>query len=481
VTITEDPVGEFRIEAYENKAFHIEQRGIDYIPHEQRTMRPRELAGLWAGAILNVEYLVYGALIVSVFGLSLPEAIIVILIGNLSFVMTALGSIQGARAGTATFVISRASFGTLGARLVSFFNWLTLVGFEVTGLGLVVLAGEALAEKAGFDPGTPLKAIFIVIAVLLQTVLPAFGHATMVKVLKMLTIPFIAIFAVLAIYTLPKAHFTTAHGASWETVFVALALVISASGLGWGTGSDYARYMPHDAKPGSIIAPVLIGSAIPSVLLMLLGAALGTAIPSQSTAVGGATTVTSGWFAVIYLIFIIVQLMAINTLDLYSSGLSLQAVGLKISRYQAVLVDTVLCTGLTFVAIFSTSFNTFLSDFLLFIIIWLAPWFSIYLVDWLLRREGYHTEDLLRPTGGRYWAKAGWNPPGVIGLVLGMVASACCIDTTPWVGPISRAANGADFSTFAGVIVGGGVYYVLARTKLKQPAPSDAATLEPIA
>jgi nucleobase:cation symporter-1, NCS1 family len=213
---------------------------------------------------------------------------------------------------------------------------------------------------------------------------------------------------------------------------------------------------------------------VPSILLMVLGAALGTAIPNTSTSVAGAASVLPGWIGTIYLILIIAQLMAINTLDLYSSGLSLQAAGLKISRYHAVLVDTLLCTGLTFIAIFSSSFNTFLADFLLFIIIWLAPWFAIYLVDWWLRRDGYDTEHLLMAGGGIYWSKRGWNPLGMVSLLLGMVASAMCIDTTPWAGPISNAANGADFSTFAGVIVGGGTYYLLTRTKLRKPGLSLA-------
>ena len=72
---------------------------------------------------------------------------------------------------------------------------------------------------------------------------------------------------------------------------------------------------------------------------------------------------------------------AINSIDLYSSGLTLQAIGLKIKRWQAVLVDTVVSGVITAVVIFSASFNTFLTDFLLFMIIWIAPWVGIFLVD----------------------------------------------------------------------------------------------------
>jgi purine-cytosine permease-like protein len=320
--------------------------------------------------------------------------------------------------------------------------------------------------------------VFVLLAVALQAVLPVFGHATMVKVIKYLIFPFVVVFVVLAAYTLPKVHFTTAHGASWELVFVALALVFSAGGFSWPTGSDYARYMPATTKASKIVGPVVLGAAVPAALLMLLGATLATVVPTASTAVSGATVVMPGALSVIYLVLVIVQLFAINTLDLYSSGLSLQATGLKVSRYHAVLIDTVLCLGLTFFAIFSTAFSTVLADFLLFILIFLAPFITIYIVDWWLRKQGYNAQDLQRSSGGVYWYRDGWNIGGLVAQFLGMVAAAMFINTTPWIGPGSSWLNGADFSTFAGALVGGGVYYVIFKVSQRKAggaaAPSEA-------
>ena len=63
--------------AEEYAAFKVEQRGIELVPEDQRPMRPANLFWLWAGAIWNVEYLVYGALIMS-FGLSFGEAVLAV-------------------------------------------------------------------------------------------------------------------------------------------------------------------------------------------------------------------------------------------------------------------------------------------------------------------------------------------------------------------------------------------------------------------
>ena len=116
---------------------------------------------MWAGALFNVEYVVYGALIMS-FGLRFWQAALVIVVGNLSYLIAGLGSLQGPKAGTAAFTINRAPFGPRGAKAIAVFNWMTQVGYEVEGLALIVLAGLALFGKAGVGSSTGLKIALIV-------------------------------------------------------------------------------------------------------------------------------------------------------------------------------------------------------------------------------------------------------------------------------------------------------------------------------
>ena len=85
-------------------AHGIEQRGIDYIPSSERRGKPSDLFWMWAGALWNIEYVVYGALIVSI-GLSFWQAFLIIILGNLTYFIAGLGSLQGPAAGTAVFTI----------------------------------------------------------------------------------------------------------------------------------------------------------------------------------------------------------------------------------------------------------------------------------------------------------------------------------------------------------------------------------------
>jgi nucleobase:cation symporter-1, NCS1 family len=467
-------------------AASIEAKGIEHITQGERWGRPSSLFWLWAGAVWNVEYVVYGTLLVVVFGLSFAQSVLVILLGNLFYLLTGFASLQGPAAGTTTFAISRASFGPNGNRVPSVFNWVTQVGFEIEGIALIVLAGVALAAKAGVSAGDGLKAALLIGAVLIQACLPLIGHAAMVRVLRWLAFPFIALFVIMAIITASKVNLTAVpHGAGWGSVMVALALVISAGGLGWTeNGNDYSRYLPPASRKRNIVFAVAFGAGIPSVLLEVLGAAVATAVAGSAAfgiiSVNGLVAVFPGWFVVPYLIVAIVQLFAINSMDMYSSGVTLQSIGLHLKRYQCVLIDTVVAGGFAAYAIFSSRFSQLLADFLLFIIVWVGPWCAIYLVDYLLRRGRYDNAALQNETGGRYYRNGGIHWPAIIAQGVGMVAAALWLNAySPYVSPFSSRVDGSDFSVFLGLLFAGITYYLLARGKVR--AETDATSQSVVA
>jgi nucleobase:cation symporter-1, NCS1 family len=450
----------------------IEQRGIEHVPGSSRWGGPSSLFWMWAGAVWNVEFVVYGGLAVVIFGLSFAQAVVIILIGNLFYALTGLASLQGPRAGTTAFAVSRASFGPNGNRMPSFFNWVTQVGFEIEGIALVVLAAIALTTKAGFLAGTPAKVIFIIIAVAIQAILPLLGHAAVLRVLRWLTIPFVILFVVMAIITTSKVKLhALPHGAGWGSLFVVLALVISAGGLGWTeNANDYSRYLPPETSGRSIVLAVALGAGIPSALLEILGAAVATGVPG-ATSITGLTASFPGWFVVPYLIFAIAQLFAINTIDLYSSGVTLQSLIPALKRVHCVAIDTVVCGALAAYAVFSSKFTSLLSDFLLFIIVWLGPWCAIYLVDAWLRRNRYDQDALLNERGGRYYRDGGVHWPAIIAQVAGMVAAALWLNAySPYVSPLSSRVGGSDFSVFMGLFFGGVTYWLLARKSVQAEA-----------
>jgi purine-cytosine permease-like protein len=458
----------------EPSVLRVEQRGIEHVPHDSRWGKPSSLFWMWAGAVWNVEFVVYGAVAVVVFGLSFAQAVVVILVGNLFYLLTGLASLQGPQAGTTTFAISRAPFGLKGNKIPSFFNWVTQVGFEIEGIALIVFAAILLTSKAGLTAGTAAKVAFIVIAVALQSVLPWFGHAAVLRVLRWLAVPFVILFAVMAALTSSKVDLHAVHhGAGWGALLVVLALVISAGGLGWTeNGNDYSRYLPRAADKKRIVLAVALGGGIPSALLEILGAAVATGVPN-ATSVNGLVSGFPSWFVVPYLIFAILQLFAINTIDLYSSGVTLQSIFPGLRRLHCVAIDTVVCGAVAAYAVFSSRFYTLLADFLLFIIVWLGPWCAIYLVDSWLRRNRYDHDALLTDHAGRYFRNGGFHWPAIVAQAVGMVAAALWLNAyPPYVSILSRKFDGSDFSVFLGLIVGGLVYWLLARDEVRAEGES---------
>jgi NCS1 family nucleobase:cation symporter-1 len=461
----------------------IEQRGIEHVGQGERWGKPSSLFWMWAGAVWNVEFVYYGAIAVVFLGLSFAQAVLIILLGNLSYVLTGLASVQGPQAGTTTFAISRAAFGPRGNKLPSFFNWLTQVGFEIEGIAFIVFAAIVLTAKAGFTAGTVAKVVFIVLAVAIQAVLPTLGHAAILKALRWLAIPFVVLFAVMAALTASKANLqAVAHGAGWGMLLVFLALVISAGGLGWTeNGNDYSRYLPSRSDNKRIVIAVALGAAIPSALLEILGAAVGTAVPAAADSPTGLVAGFQTWFVVPFLIFAIVQLFAINTLDLYSSGVTLQSLIPSLKRLHCVAIDTIVCGAIAAYAVFSSSFFALLTGFLLYIILWLGPWCAIYLVDSYLRRNRYDHGALLDERSSRYFRKDGVHWPAIIAQVAGGVAAYLWLNassggTLAAIGPLSSRADGSDFSVFIGLFVGGLLYWLLAGRAVRAEGEATPVT-----
>jgi cytosine/uracil/thiamine/allantoin permease len=131
-------------------------------------------------------------------------------------------------------------------------------------------------------------------------------------------------------------------------------------------------------------------------------------------------------------------------------------------------------------AIFNASFSTYLKDFVDVVIVWIAPWVAIYLVDWALRRYRYVPSEL-QNTGrdGLYYGKNGYFMPALIAQFFGMVAALAGLNPTfnvpNWLISVSwlTGSNGftrADFSIFMGIAVGGLLYLVLAGKTVRAQA-----------
>jgi NCS1 family nucleobase:cation symporter-1 len=134
----------------------------------------------------------------------------------------------------------------------------------------------------------------------------------------------------------------------------------------------------------------------------------------------------------------------------------------------------------TGIVLFHGNFYKDFAGFLLYIVVWLVPWSTILITDWLLRGRRYDSLSLRSARDGLYWRNGGVHWPAVIAQIVGMVATLMWINADfavpAYTGPLSNhfpGLIGGDLSWLIGVVVTSVLYWALAGRGLKREAASQ--------
>jgi len=120
--------------------------------------------------------------------------------------------------------------------------------------------------------------------------------------------------------------------------------------------------------------------------------------------IGTLSTLLPTWFLVPFLLCAILSLVSGAVLGIYSSGLTLLSLGVRIPRPAAAFVDGLILTiGTIYVVFFAESFLEPFQSFLITLGVPLAAWAGIFLADLFARRRDYD-EAALFDARGRYGA-----------------------------------------------------------------------------
>jgi NCS1 family nucleobase:cation symporter-1 len=186
----------------------------------------------------------------------------------------------------------------------------------------------------------------------------------------------------------------------------ALVFMMTGFGLGWvNAAGDYSRYLPRKSSNRAIVGWTTFGASVAPLLLLLFGLLLAGSSTSLNTAIaadpiGALTTILPTWFLIPFALVAILGLVGGAVLDIYSSGLSLLAAGVRIPRYAAAGIDGVLMTaGAIYIVFFSSGFLGQFEGFLTTLGVPISAWCGVILADLALRRRGYDEHDLFHGRG----------------------------------------------------------------------------------
>ncbi|MFI9045424.1 purine-cytosine permease family protein [Streptomyces sp. NPDC053427] len=387
----------------------VERNGINPVPESERHGTPRSLFWPWAASGLSLLCIAYGSYLMGL-GLSPWQAIATGAIGYvLSFLLVGLISVAGARTGAPTMAIGRSAFGLRGNKLPTVFSYVSNVGWETVLVALSSLGGAvilarispgAFAQADGTTPTTTGQALCFGVTAVSVVVVGIFGHALIMRVQKYLTAAITLMTAVYMVLMADRIDPSALRGGTpggLGTFIGGIVFAMTLLGLGWvNCAADYSRYLPRASSGRGITAWTTLGGVLAPVVLLVFGVLLNAGDPKLAEAaaadpVGALAAELPTWFLVPYLLTAIGGFVSGAIMDIYSSGMSMLALGIPIRRHLAVLVDGVLMAGGGWYVLFvSPSFFATFQAFLSIIGVAMAAWTAVFLVEqWRRRRTGF--------------------------------------------------------------------------------------------
>jgi nucleobase:cation symporter-1, NCS1 family len=441
----------------------IEQHSIDYVPLAERRGKVWHQGPFWFTGNFVLPTMVVG-FTGPLMGLSVGWSILAVVLGaGFGTFFMAFHANQGPRMGLPQMIQSRAQFGSRGVILPFAATVFVYVGFMVFD---VIVATDGIRLVLPGD-----KWFWYPVIVAASIVIAVVGHDLLHFVQRWLTYILIGLFAILTVLALT----TLEPGAGvpdtgWDgTAFLVAFSLAAGYNISYAVYvSDYSRYLPETASAPKLIWWTYLGAAGSAIWLMSLGAVLAERIPNAD-AIGAIREVGDNLFpgfgtaSVVVASVALVTIMGVNAYGAMLTGASaidgfrpvrptvrLRVIGLSLVGIVVVVIAILIPDS------YLGSFNNFVIMMLYF----LVPWTAVNLVDfYFVRRGEYAITEIFNPHGiyGR-WA---WR--GITAYLAGFVVMIPFFSTSFYTGPVATALGGADISFVFGLVVAGGLYFLLSR------------------
>jgi NCS1 family nucleobase:cation symporter-1 len=424
-----------------DRPLEFEKAGVEQIPAEARHGSPGRVFTLWLAANLTVADYVIGVLSVQAFGLTVGQALPVLLVGNvLGGVVLGLSASMGPELGLPQMMSSRSSFGRRGNYLFGGLNWVSTVGWFTVNTILGVEALQTLAPALNY-----FAAAALLVAV--QVLVAVYGHDFIHAFEKWMSVAlgalFLGIFALEAQKLGGALSFVPPGGSAASAPLGALGVVLAVSFsylMSWSPyASDYSRYLPRSTSKRRVAIYALAGGGAASFAVEAIGALVGALTPA-----GGYFHELyrfSGWFGPLAMLGIVLGVLAANALNIYTNSLSALVLDVRAKRWVTVLAGG--AAGLALSWIGRENFVDNFQNFLLVLDYWIMPWFGIILVDFFVAKRTT-VESVLTPRATDWGAVAVYAASVLVSVPFMVPA----LSLPPPFGSLAYVFGGGDFSYF---------------------------------
>jgi len=358
--------------------------GVTPVPERLRVLTFADSLLLWGNLSVSLLVIVAGALLVP--ALSLPKALLAILIGALvGNALLGLAAAIGADARVPGMVLLRAPLGRRGSYLPTLLNVLQNLGWSIFELIIIATAAAALSNRLfGFEDRWLWTLVFGAVSLALGLLGPIGFVRRYLR--KFATYALLAAMAYLAWWVLSKANlhrFWHARGKGGFPTFGQGIDLVIGSVVSWTPlAADYTRFARDRRSAGWGAA---IGYFVPTVPVFALGALLILARGLSDAQAIPAAVAAGGAIALLALAAITVDESEKAFADVYSTAVSIQNLLPGISQRLLIgLVSAAATLGAVWIDLGNYQ------DFLFLLGSFFVPLFGVLLADWLL--SGAHYE-----------------------------------------------------------------------------------------
>ncbi|KAL1878060.1 hypothetical protein VTK73DRAFT_8195 [Phialemonium thermophilum] len=435
------------------KVGRIEIRGIAPVPFEERTVkRTLNVFTLWWCMNFNILPITFG-MIGPTYGLNFRDSSLVVLFFTLlTALLPAYLSTLGPKTGMRQMIQARYSFGRYIVCLPVLLNLATLTGFCVI---MAVIGGQCLSAVSG---GGLSPSVGIVVIAILALIISFCGFTVLHAYERWAWIP--ALIAIVVATGTGGAGLTrqaTVEGSATASAVLSFGMIVASYTIPWAClASDFTTYLEPKTMSSKIFTYAYLGLCTPTILLMILGSAIGCSVtvnPSwlagyDDSLVGGVLAAMLepaggfGKFLVVVLSFTLLGNIAATS---YSITLNLQmlipAVSSRVPRYAFALVLTAIVIPVSLRA--ASDFFANLENFVALIGYWSSAFLGAVLVEHFVFRG--RDCDAYAPD---IWEDAARLPLGIAALAASVLSFALvvpCMDQVWFTGPIARTTGDIGF------------------------------------
>jgi len=399
--------------------------GIEPVPDRLRVLGTLDTGLLWGNLGVSLLVIVAGAALVP--ALSLPDALIAILVGCVvGNAMLGVAGAIGADARVPGMVLMRAPLGRRGSYLPTGINVLQGIGWSVFELLIIATAAAALSDELfGFRAQWLWTIVFGVAALVLSLLGPIGFVRQFVRRVAIWAVPFALVY--LTWWALDGSDLdalwdTPGKGglSVWQGADIVVAITVSFVPY----AADYTRFSTSRRAGG---VGTGVGYFVPDAWLLVLGVVL---VLSRDLSDPGAlpSAVVAGGFAAILALFALLMTETDEAFaNVYSAAVSMQNIVPRAPQALLIAAVTTVATAGALVIDFASY-----QSFLLLLGSVFVPLFAVLLADWLVAGRHYSAADVFEAPA--------WRPGLVAAWIAGFVLYQWLYPTGPswWVDAVSE-------------------------------------------